>query len=318
MKNINSVTKQLKYKLKKRKKNAANLHDIIAKQTAVLKFLSNKLETIYSKVTRASHSEHDLPKWARNSISDIKTMYDVVMKENLLTDLEHKKTNKIYDKSQYYIPAYKWIIKDRNIIQEDEPIIHIATNNADKYDVFKELFEEAGISIKAQWDVLNAKPVKEDGCSYLENASKKAVYLSELTKGWVIADDSGLEVDALNGLPGVCSSRFAGNKATDKANINKLLEKLNNVYTYPLNATYKCTLAVAFNGQIVNTFTGTLPGTITRDPRGSNGWSYDSIFIPEGFFSSTLAELSKETQKQISHRYIAFMRFISWFKQLSW
>lgn len=318
--NYNTTTiKQLKSKLKQHKSSISNLHSIIAKQEAILQFLKYYLENFYKKISRAEYSEDKLPKWAKSALSDLKYLYNSTNQMDLISTIEQMKIDKIHSRLQNkYTITYKYFSKNGTITRETYPTIYIATNNANKYDVFKDIFKDTGITIRSQGHIPFTKPVKEDGKTYYENALKKALYLSEITKGWVIADDSGLEVDAINGLPGVHSSRYAHNKATDKENVDKLLEELQMVYTgQPVTATYKCTLVVAFNGKFVTSFTGELPGTIRFTAKGTNGWSYDSIFCPEGF-DDTLASLPTEIQKHISHRYIACMRFISWFKQLSW
>ena len=119
----------------------------------------------------------------------------------------------------------------------------------------------------------------------------------------VIADDSGLEVAALDGAPGIYSARYAGDKATDKENINRLLGELGRIGAQrnQRRARFRCVLALARNGQMLGTFEGIADGAIVDQPRGSRGFGYDPIFVPNGF-GHTFAELPVELKNRISHR----------------
>jgi XTP/dITP diphosphohydrolase len=144
--------------------------------------------------------------------------------------------------------------------------------------------------------------IHENGKSFEENATLKAVAASRHFPGLVIADDSGLEVDALAGVPGIFSSRYAGQAASDKQNIEKLLANLARMGTKAKrSARFRCVIALAQKGELLGTFKGTVDGTIAEQPRGLHGFGYDPIFVPHGF-ERTFAELSADVKNTISHR----------------
>lgn len=145
--------------------------------------------------------------------------------------------------------------------------------------------------------------VNESGSSYEENASLKAVTVSQHLPGLIVADDSGLEVDALAGAPGIRSARYAGASASSNKKIATLLSQLakTDARSGQRWARFRCILAVARNGQVLATFEGVAEGKIAERPRGSHGFGYDPIFIPNGF-EQTFAELRDEVKNNISHR----------------
>jgi XTP/dITP diphosphohydrolase len=145
--------------------------------------------------------------------------------------------------------------------------------------------------------------IDESGSSYEENAILKAVTVSRQLPGLIIADDSGLEVDALGGAPGIYSARYAGANASDKEKIAKLLSRLAkvDVQSDQRPARFRCVLAVARDGQVLATFEGVVEGKIAERPRGSHGFGYDPVFIPNGF-KETFAELPEQVKNNISHR----------------
>jgi len=145
--------------------------------------------------------------------------------------------------------------------------------------------------------------IVESGKSFKENANLKAIAVSKELSGLVIADDSGLEVAALDGAPGIYSARYAGDKATDKENIDRLLGELGRIGAQrgQRRARFRCVLALARNGQMLGTFEGIADGAIVDQPRGSRGFGYDPIFVPNGF-GHTFAELPGELKNRISHR----------------
>ena len=141
--------------------------------------------------------------------------------------------------------------------------------------------------------------VEEDGQSLEDNARKKAQSISKETELPVLAEDTGLQVDALGGAPGVYSARYAGENASYQDNISKLLDALKG--ESKRRAHFRCVCVLHFpNGQALLT-AGTLHGTITAAPRGRDGFGYDPVFLPDGF-SKTLAELPTALKNQISHR----------------
>jgi XTP/dITP diphosphohydrolase len=145
--------------------------------------------------------------------------------------------------------------------------------------------------------------VRENGKSFEENAILKAVGASRHLPEFVIADDSGLEVDALGGAPGIFSARYAGENATDRQNIEKLLGELawTGVDETKRAARFRCVIALARQGELLGTFEGIVEGTIVGSERGLHGFGYDPIFVPRGS-EKTFAELPAEMKDTISHR----------------
>jgi XTP/dITP diphosphohydrolase len=177
----------------------------------------------------------------------------------------------------------------------------LATHNAPKAREFAEIlgaeFAVRDLSSEADMPV-----VEETGETFAENAILKAVAISKLLSGLVVADDSGLEVDALDGAPGVFSARYAGARATDQENIARLLSELRAVSNErPYVARFRCVLALAREGELIDTFEGVIEGVIVDSPRGSAGFGYDPIFQPDGG-TKTFAELAAVAKNRISHR----------------
>jgi XTP/dITP diphosphohydrolase len=178
----------------------------------------------------------------------------------------------------------------------------LATHNAHKT---QEIAKILGPTLVVQ--DLTAHPeiseITENGATFEENAKLKAIAVSKELPGLVIADDSGLEVDALGGIPGIHSARYAGVHASDKEKIAKLLGELAKVDAKGdrCRARFCCILAVAREGQVLATFEGVVEGKIAERPRGSHGFGYDPLFIPDGF-EETFAELPEDLKNRISHR----------------
>ena len=145
--------------------------------------------------------------------------------------------------------------------------------------------------------------IAETGSTFEDNAILKAVTVSEHIPGFVVADDSGLEVDALGGAPGIYSARYAGPTASDKEKIAKLLEELGRVGApkEARRARFRCVLALARKGEVLGMFEGVVEGQIADRPRGSHGFGYDPIFVPNGF-QRTFGELESAEKNQLSHR----------------
>ena len=192
----------------------------------------------------------------------------------------------------------------------------IATRNAHKT---RELAEMLGTEFELH-DLADAAAdvpeVEETGTTFEENAVLKAVATSRIIEGLVLADDSGLEVDALAGAPGVYSARYAGVGATDSDNVRKLLAELRDgsQLGQPTSARFRCVLALASDGEVVATAEGKVEGEIASEPRGANGFGYDPIFVPAGF-TDTFAELSLATKNRISHRANAMAEFLRWWRE---
>ena len=142
---------------------------------------------------------------------------------------------------------------------------------------------------------------EETGTTFLENATLKALDAARVFTGWVLADDSGLEVDALGGAPGVYSARYAGPQASDSDNRARLLEELSGSGATEWSARFRCTLVLAQEGRVVASFDGTVEGKIIPEERGVGGFGYDSLFVPEGH-SATFGELPGSVKNALSHR----------------
>ena len=154
--------------------------------------------------------------------------------------------------------------------------------------------------------------VAETGTTFLENATLKAVEISKLTDQWVISDDSGLEVDALGGDPGVYSSRYAGEDGNDSANNAKLLKELAKLpASSPRSARFRCVIVVAKNGERLAHFSGAVEGTIIDKLTGDTGFGYDPLFVPNSY-SETFAQLSPSVKNELSHRSNALELALPW------
>jgi XTP/dITP diphosphohydrolase len=145
--------------------------------------------------------------------------------------------------------------------------------------------------------------IAEIGETFEENAILKAAAVSKRVPGFVVADDSGLEIDALGGAPGICSARYAGPAASDSEKIEKLLEELVRVGAPKdaRSARFRCVLALARKGEVLGVFEGLVEGQIVDRPRGSHGFGYDPIFVPNGS-QRTFGELEPAEKNQLSHR----------------
>jgi XTP/dITP diphosphohydrolase len=181
-----------------------------------------------------------------------------------------------------------------------KPRLLVATTNAGKQREYRDLLSELPAEIVFPNDLGITLEVEEDGSTFRENAAKKAVALSRASGLLSLADDSGLEVDALGGEPGVRSSRYAGPGADDPRRRAFLLEKLRGIPA-PRTARFVCVIAIAVPGGGTSFAEGECRGEITPAERGSNGFGYDPIFQPDGF-SRTMAELTPAEKNRISHR----------------
>jgi XTP/dITP diphosphohydrolase len=176
----------------------------------------------------------------------------------------------------------------------------LATRNPHKVREFRELL---GKNFKL-FDLTAFPEIaipEETGRTFEENATLKAIAASR--DRFVVADDSGLEVDALGGEPGIYSARYAGESANARENISKLLSQLSarNVADEKRSARFRCVIALARNGKLLGTFEGVVEGNIVDPPRGTGGFGYDPVFQPAGF-AQTFAEMPPELKNKISHR----------------
>ncbi len=186
--------------------------------------------------------------------------------------------------------------------------IVLATRNRKKLDELQRILSDLEITLLSIQDFEDIEEVKENAVSFEENALKKARYASQKTGLPAVADDSGLEVDALQGRPGVKSARYAGNHATDEENVKKLLTELKNVPVDRRTARFVCYIALVFPDGKEYIFSGIVNGRITEEPKGSYGFGYDPVFQPEGF-EKTFAEMLPDEKDSISHRKKALEQF---------
>ncbi|OZU89797.1 non-canonical purine NTP pyrophosphatase [Virgibacillus indicus] len=190
--------------------------------------------------------------------------------------------------------------------------IIIATKNKGKAKEFKEFFAGYGIETKSLLDFeKEIQDIEETGSTFEENAALKAEQIRDLLSVPVLADDSGLIIDALNGRPGIFSARYAGEPKSDQANIKKVLAELKTVPEKVRTARFICVLAIAIPGEETIFRTGYCEGKIDFEVKGSNGFGYDPIFTPEGY-SKTMAQLSPAEKNSISHRKQAIIQLEEW------
>lgn len=182
----------------------------------------------------------------------------------------------------------------------------VATKNNGKADEFKTFFDAFPIKVVSLLDLPEAVPdIDETGLTFEANAAIKAEEIADRMQTPVLADDSGLMIDALNGRPGVFSARYAGEPTNDEKNRMKVLEELKGVTTEKRGARFVCVLAIAAPQQETVFYNGICDGSITWEPKGENGFGYDPIFTPEGY-RQTMAELDPPVKNTISHRSRAF------------
>lgn len=201
--------------------------------------------------------------------------------------------------------------------------LYLASSNPGKLREFREAARARGVSVDPVPGIQNLPPCVEDGQTFEENARKKALHYSTYADGLVFADDSGICVDALGGVPGVFSARFASPDADDAANNAKLLEELKRREGAPAErdqsssspvdtaraAHYICVIALAEGGRILTITEGRAVGLILEEPRGSGGFGYDPLFFypPLG---RTFAELREDEKFAVSHRGEAFRKLL--------
>jgi XTP/dITP diphosphohydrolase len=202
------------------------------------------------------------------------------------------------------------------------PIL-IATSNSGKLRDFAGAAASLGIQVASIPNFAALPLVVEDGMTFEENARKKAEAYSRAVPGEIVlADDSGLEVDALKGAPGVHSARYAAdaphlinNNTDDEANNARLLREMKDIPTDKRTARFVCVIAAARDGQTLEVFRGEAAGTILNRRRGTNGFGYDPLFcFPQ--IQKTFAELAPEQKAQYSHRGAAFRRFLAWYQAI--
>lgn len=179
--------------------------------------------------------------------------------------------------------------------------IVLATRNKKKIGEMKRITKNMSISILTLDDFPGCPEVVEDGATFEENATKKARAVAAFTGKAALADDSGLEVYALEGAPGILSARFAGKGADDRKNTEKLLFEMRSVSIVQRGARFVCSIALAFPDGSIYTFQGYADGTIGTEPKGARGFGYDPVFYPEGH-DRTFAEMDDTEKDALSHR----------------
>src|SRR5438445_12929500 len=202
------------------------------------------------------------------------------------------------------------------------PRIYLATTNPGKIREFREAAQALSIALDPLPRMAEVPPAIEDGTSFEQNARIKAEYYSRLAPGeLVLAEDSGLAVDALNGAPGVYSARYAAvlqsgvasdQNSDDQANNAALIAQLKHLNQNQYPGKYVCVIALARDGQTLVTFTGEAPGELLTIPRGPQGFGYDPLFYFPAL-GKTFAELPLEQKREYSHRGEAFRQFLNWY-----
>jgi len=182
------------------------------------------------------------------------------------------------------------------------PSLVVGTNNSGKFDEIKTILEDLPVRLRSLKEFGNARTAAEPGDTYAENAIAKAQQYGAATGLWTLADDSGLEVEALGGAPGIFSARYAGAGACDHDRRVLLLSELSKMPGSTRNARFVCVVALVDQNQnLINISEGTCSGRISQIPRGTAGFGYDPIFVPNGY-EQTFAELIPGIKNLISHR----------------
>ena len=195
-------------------------------------------------------------------------------------------------------------------------LLVIATHNTHKTGEIRAILGAYFSEITDLTSYPNIPPADETGVTFEENATIKALEASKVLGAGVsvLSDDSGLEVDALDGAPGVYSARYSGEGATDKSNRVKLLAELekNGARGKERSGRFRCTMVLADNGEKVAVFDGAVEGIITNEEKGEGGFGYDPIFVPDGY-CETFGQLSSEVKNKHSHRASALAKAIEYF-----
>jgi XTP/dITP diphosphohydrolase len=198
----------------------------------------------------------------------------------------------------------------------EKKILCIATRNLNKVEEMAPFLSPLW-NVKSSLDYPELEEIDETGDSFHANAELKAVATSQAVPDYVVADDSGLECDALAGAPGVFSARYGGIPSSTEKNNAKLLQELARVNaTTPQQraARYRCVLVLARAGAALQSFDGTCEGVIALAPKGANGFGYDPLFIPQGY-ARTFGQLTSKTKSHLSHRAQAMKKLVAWCRE---
>ena len=195
--------------------------------------------------------------------------------------------------------------------------IYLASGNAHKIHELQAALEHADLAVKVKGpDSIGGMPeVEETGSTFESNSLLKAYGLREVgpSEGWFLADDSGIEIDALDGRPGVISARYAGLDCNDEANNDKVLREMIEVPHNQRSCRFRCVLGLV-GQEVEETFSGACEGMLLSKRKGTGGFGYDPLFQPLES-QSTFAEISLDEKAKISHRARALIKLISWLKQ---
>ena len=188
----------------------------------------------------------------------------------------------------------------------------LATRNAHKIAELRRILRDADLAVELMGadEFPDVADVAETGCTFAENALLKAHGVAEATGLPAVADDSGLCVDALNGMPGILSARWSGRHGDDDANLNLVLDQLSSVPDNRRGAQFVCAAALAFPDGTERVAEGMLAGQLIRERRGEHGFGYDPVFVPHGY-TVTTAGLSPADKDAISHRGQAFRALVA-------
>ena len=196
--------------------------------------------------------------------------------------------------------------------------IYLASGNAHKLHELQTALQEAGLplSVKGPDEIGGMPEVEETESTFEGNSLLKAEGLRSCgpSSGWFLADDSGIEIDALDGRPGVISARYAGLDCDDEANNDKVLEEMAGVPEDERSCRFRCVLALVGEG-VTETFSGACEGVLLPERRGTGGFGYDPLFLPDES-ESTFAEISLQEKARISHRARALGKLVGWLEQL--
>jgi XTP/dITP diphosphohydrolase len=201
--------------------------------------------------------------------------------------------------------------------------ILLATTNPGKKRELEEMLADIDVELCTLGDIEGVSEVEEDGSTFAENARKKALGYAAQSGMWTIADDSGLEVDYLDGAPGIHSARFSGvhkdhsdpRNLIDYENIKKLLSLMEGIPQEKRGARFRCALALAKPGEILFETFGTFEGQILTELRGEGGFGYDPVFFVPGI-GKTASQMSKQEKNSMSHRHNALVKLLPRLKEL--
>lgn len=194
----------------------------------------------------------------------------------------------------------------------NKPRLVVATRNAHKTSEIRALLGDR-YEVMDSNDFAETPQIEETGTTFLENARLKAEGVSRVVDGWVLSDDSGLEVDALGGAPGVWSSSYGGEEGNHARNNSRLLSDM--AGATDRRARFRCTMVLAREGVEVAYFTGAVEGRIIHQSQGGSGFGYDPLFIPDGY-EATFAELGDDRKNTLSHRSIALRHVVDYLEKI--